>query len=621
MAESLNLTPLLIVAGLAFAVPLLLARLPAIPVVVGEILAGILVGRSGLRLVEHDDLTLLILAEIGFAFLMFLSGLEIDFSILSQPRARRRQGEPSPLALVGLNFLATLLLAVPVGFVLVANDLARDPWMMALILSTTSLGIVVPVLKARGSSNTRLGQTILLAALMADFVTMLLITVYVTLFSSGLTIEILLIGVLFIAFLLTYRLGLAQMRRPAVRGLIERLEVATSQIKVRGAVALMLSFVVLAEFVDVELILGAFLAGAVVSLLSTHNDEGLREKLDAIGYGFFIPVFFVSVGLDFNLPLLLESPSALFLAPFLLVVAVLIKLIAALVFKLSFSWRETLASGWLLSARLSLLIAASAIGLRIGTISEATNSAIIFVAAVTATLAPLVANGLLPERKSKRTRRYLIYGAANIGLQVARELQKHGERVLFLEPEERLAKLVRKEGFEVLQGEGTAECLREAQVTETETFLVLSGDDDRNYEACQTAVRMGTKSILALVHDAKRLPEFRQLGVRATTPAILQPTVLASMARSPDIFGLLISSTADRDIREVRMENPVFHNRRIGEIVFPGDSLIVTINREDEIRSPHGSTRLQIGDRLTVLGEREALAAVSRLLENGRRKS
>ncbi|MDA1330088.1 MAG: cation:proton antiporter [Chloroflexi bacterium] len=231
MAENLDLFPLLIVAGLAFIVPLLLSRLPAIPIVVGEIFAGILIGRSGFHLVEHDDITLVILAEIGFAFLMFLSGLEIDFTLLTKPGADFEGNGQSPLKQAVLNFLGTVLLAVPVGFLLVRFDLARDPWMMALILSTTSLGIVVPVLKEKGISSSKFGQTVLLSALLADFFTMLLITVYVSLYSSGLTIEILLIGVLFFAFLLAYRIGVTQIRRPGVRRLIEGLEKATSQFR------------------------------------------------------------------------------------------------------------------------------------------------------------------------------------------------------------------------------------------------------------------------------------------------------------------------------------------------------------------------------------------------------
>ncbi len=612
--ESLNFIPLLIVVGLAFGVPLLLSRFPRVPVVVGEILAGVIVGRSGLGIV-HEEFTLELLAEIGFAFLMFLSGLEIDFSLLFNPTPRLKGEGLHPVVTAGLSFLVTVVLAGLVGLVVVRNGLARDPWLMALILSTTSLGIVVPVLKERDLSGGHFGQTLLLAALLADFLTMFLITVYVAILSSGLTLEILLIGVLFIAFLLIYRVGVRQIRRPAVQRLLEQLSGTTSQIQVRGALALMMAFVVLAEFVNVELILGAFLAGAVASLLRTPNAESARHKLDAMGYGFFVPVFFVMVGVNFDLRALIGDPTALFLTPMLLLAAFLIKFIAGLVFRASFPWRETLAAGALLSARLSLIIAASAIGLRIGVISDATNAAIILVAALTSTLSPFLFNSLAPALGKDRQRRYLIYGAANIGLQVAQELRAHGLMVSFLEPESRLVKLVRKEGFTVIQGEGTVDCLREAEVSDAETLLVLSGDDDRNYSVCRTATSMGIERVLAMVNEPTRVPEFKQLGVRTFATTMYQATLLALMARNPDFFSLLTSTSDERDVREITMRNPVLQGKMIGEIVLPGDSLILTINRQGELLIPHGTTRLESGDLLTVLGDIDALESVQYLMD------
>lgn len=617
MEEGLNFSSLLIVATAAFLVPIVLARLPAVPIVVGEILVGIALGRSGFDLVQHGDLSLEILSEIGFAFLMFLSGLEIDFSILNRGRVPGAGGErrPSLLSTAVLSFVATVLIAVPLGFALAHFGMVEDPWMIAFILSATSLGVVVPVLKQSGLNTSGFGQAVLLAALLADFVTMLMITVYATLYSTGLTLEILLIGILFIAFLFTYRLGLSQIRRPVVRRLIERLEFATSQIKVRGSLALMLAFVALAQLVEVELILGAFLAGAVISLLSSRHDKGLHEKLDAIGYGFFIPVFFVMVGVEFNFPLLRENPRALLLAPLLFVLAIAVKVTASLVFRRLYSWRVTIGAGLILSTHLSITIAAAAIGVRMGAIGEATNAAVILMAALTATVCPLLANSLLPEAAKHEQRRFLIYSAANLGLQVAQELRNHGEQVLFIEPEQRLVDLVREEGFEVQQSEGDAAGLRQANIHDAETLLVLSGNDDRNYAVAQAATALGIDSVLALVNEPTRLNDFRALGVRATSPTMLRPMMLASMARNPDIFDLLTSTSDERDIREYIMNNPIFVKRPISELVLPGDSLILTIYRDGEVRVPHGSTRLNLGDRLTVLGEVDSLEAVQRLFE------
>ena len=163
-----DFTSLLIVVLLAFVVPLALSRFRILPAVVGEIVAGIVIGQSGFRFVHGDDPALSLLAEIGFAFLMFLSGLEIDFNLLIRPSGDEGTRR-SLLGNAGIVFMLTLLLAAGVGWGGRLAGLIPEPWIMTLILSTTSLGIVVPVLKERGVSSSPFGQHILFLALVADF--------------------------------------------------------------------------------------------------------------------------------------------------------------------------------------------------------------------------------------------------------------------------------------------------------------------------------------------------------------------------------------------------------------------------------------------------------------------
>lgn len=614
MEQQSEFLPLLVVVLLAFSVPLALSRSRWIPVVVGEILAGVLIGPSWLGLVHGDEFTLELLSEIGFAFLMFLSGLEIDFSLLFNPSPGGKKQRLPPLGIAGLSFLLTLTLALGIGWGLHQADLIGDMWIMALILSTTSLGVVVPVLKERELITGRFGQTLLLAALIADFFTMFLITVYVAIRSSGLTLDILLIGVLFLAFLVTYRFGFRQLQRPTVRRVIEELSGATAQIKVRGAIALMIAFVVLAEYLSVELILGAFLAGAVASLLSRPEDESLRHKLDAMGFGFFIPLFFIVVGVRFDLQAFLNDPRAWLLAPLLVGAALAIKMLSALIFKAGFTWRETVASGVMLSARLSLIIAASAIGMRLGAINQATNAAIILVAALTSMFSPMIFNWVIPPTKKRKARQVLIYGATNLGLQVAQELTAHGEQVRFLNPDTKPAELIQREGFPVVQGEGTVETFEHAGFSQCDTVLVLSSDDQRNYQVCKSALSLGGGHVVALVHDPSRLDDFRGLGVQAFTPGMHRATMLALIARNPDIVALLTSTTDGRNVREIYLRNAKLEHISVEDLVLPGDSLILAIGREEEVMIPHASLRLELGDRLTVLGELSALQDVQRLL-------
>jgi Kef-type K+ transport system membrane component KefB/Trk K+ transport system NAD-binding subunit len=600
--------PLLMVVFLAFLVPVLTARFRRVPVVVGEILAGIVVGPSVLGLVSGHEPALELLAEIGFAFLMFLSGLEIDFSILFAASKSKQENGPSPLSLAALSFVLTLVLALAIGFGLTAAGYVRDPWMMTLILSTTSLGIVVPVLKENRMSSSRFGQTILLAALLADFLTMFLITVYVAVRSTGLSLEILLIVLLFVPVVLFYQLGVRWLRIPGVRRIFEELSDATAQIKVRGAFAIMVGFVVMAQMIGAELILGAFLGGVLASLLSGTGEGKLRHKLDAIGFGFFVPLFFVFVGIQFDLNAFVAEPSAWILLPILLVGAFGIKLLSSLVFRLSFSWRETISSGFLLSARLSLIIAASAIGLRLEAISESTNAAIILVAALTATIAPLVFNSLREESKEQHQRTMIIYGSNDLSFKVARDLQAHGEKVCFVETEADAAAKINEQGFELEYGDGSMEgCLDSLPPAQVEAFLALGNEDIKNLGASRAARARGVEHVLTFVSDPLLIREFRKLNIQTLTPSLYRSSLLAMMARNPALFELMTSTTDDQDLRELILMNPDLHGKRLSEAYFPGDLLVLAIRRNDEVIVPHGTTRLALGDHLTVLGSLDTI--------------
>jgi trk system potassium uptake protein TrkA len=276
MEESHSFVPLLIVVVLAFVVPLVLSRFKqlSIPVVVGEILVGVVIGKSGLGLVGHDPI-LEILSLLGFAYLMFLSGLEVDFdAVLPRPGAMRgswRERLSNPLSLGLLIFALTVVIALLGGWLLHRLDTADDPWLMALILATTSLGVVVPVLKERDMLGQPYGQALLVAAVIADFASMILVSIYVVLNTRGLSFDVLLVLLLFGAFLTAYRIARIARRRFPGLGFFQNLSQATSQIDVRGAFAIGLAFIALAQGLGVEMILGAFLGGALISLLADRG--------------------------------------------------------------------------------------------------------------------------------------------------------------------------------------------------------------------------------------------------------------------------------------------------------------------------------------------------------------
>jgi Kef-type K+ transport system membrane component KefB/Trk K+ transport system NAD-binding subunit len=614
MDPRLEFLPLLLLLFLAFLVPPLLSRFRWLPVVVGEIIVGMIVGRSGFDFVRPDA-TLEFLAEIGLAILMFLSGLEVDFTLITSPPAGPRR-RASPLLLAGVSFVLTIGLAGAFSHELVSRGLTDDVLMVGLILSTTSLGVVLPVLKEHGLSTGPFGQTVLLAALLADFVTMLLITVYVTLKAKGLTLEILFVVLLFAAALVAFRVGRAVLRKSAADRAFDEIVRVSSQTRLHASIALLLAFVILASLLGAEMILGAFLAGAVLSLLSGPRQSQLRENLDAIGFGFFIPVFFLMVGVKFDLPALLRSRRTWVLAPVLLAAAYLIKILPALLLKLRFTWKETFAGGLLLSSRLSLIIAASGIGLRLGVIDEPTNAAFILTAAVTATLSPVLFSSLVPAGQARDRSAIAVVGVSDFALQTARELAAQNEKVLFLETVPGQADAVRSAGFEVLAPTLPSSGLGAVKLPRLKSLLVVTTEDDRNAEICREARTLGIQHVVVLVNDPARLPEFAALGAQTFAPALYRATLLALMARNPDLFSLMASGRAAHQVREILVLDRSVDGRSLKDLNFGGDILVLSVQRGGESLIPHGHTKLAAGDWITVYGEAGPVEALQARLES-----
>jgi len=600
---------LLIVLGLAFIVPLLLSRFRRlrIPIVVGEITAGIVVGRSGFGLVSVEDPVLGLLAELGFVFLMFLSGMEIDFSRLrpagvgATGEKRRRWG---PLSLGALNFALTLAMSLVLALALARAGLVDNAWMLALILSTTSLGVVMPVLKENGMTGGIFGQTMMVTAMVADFATMFLITILVATLSNVENYEILLISLLFVAFFVMYHFGTLFFGRiPGLRRAMDELSHASTQIKVRAAFTIMLVFVALSEALGAEMILGAFLAGAVLSLLRTPQDEALGQKLEAIGFGFFIPIFFITVGVSFNLSALLESTEAILLVPLLVVAAVIVKLAPAATFRLLFSWRQSMAAGMLMSARLSLIIAASAIGLRLGLISDSVNAAIILVAAITVMFAPIMFNRLTPRRELMEAP-IIVASTGELGLLVAEQLRAHSEPVVVVDADEGNVEMARRRGLEAVRGRMDRPDPAVASFLErAKAVICTSSHADYNYRVCSMVKSTyGISHIVVQVNDPQYRSRFEQMGVRTLNPAMDRVAMFALLGRNPALYQLITRTDDDKQVAEVVMGNTRFTNMPLRKLKLPGDLLVLALRRRNELLVPQGNTQLSLGDQLTLVG-------------------
>jgi len=616
--------PLLLLTLLALVVPFavrLFGDRLRLPIVVGEIVAGMLFGGSGLGLLRGGPIVDF-LAEFGFIYLMFLSGLELDFSAL-----RRGFGDTKgarwrhPAWLAGLNFGLTLALAAAAGFGLWRYGFTSSPLLMGLILCTTSLGIVVPVLKERGLVGRPYGQLLLLAALFSDFVTLLLLGVVITLVSRGAAVDLLFFLVLLIAFVGATRLGRWVTDNPLSRRLVRDLSHATSQIRIRGAFALIVAWVVLSSSLGVEVILGAFLAGAVIRQSGRTTAQIFEEKLDAIGYGFFIPIFFVMAGARVDFAAMREAGGALWLVPLLVAIAFLVKLLPALLFRAVVSWREAIAGGLLLSSRLSLIIAAASIALSLRLITSATNSALVLVAVVTCTLSPLLFNRLLPSREESRRTGIIVLGTDSLAELLGSRLLRTGEPVTFIGRDAARLERLGKAGYRTVPGAPDDEAvLRAAGIENARALVALSTDPEVVLRAGTLAKRrFDVPAVVARAETPEQAKRLQELDIRVVQTALAMAMSLEGALLFPAALATLIEKHDDFDLADAPLGNRALVDRPLREVHLPSRSLVLGIRRrgEAEVLVPHGDTRLRAGDVLMLSGQPEALAEAVRFIAGG----
>ncbi len=388
-----SFTGLAIVAAVAFLVPLALGLAPRLrlPATVVEIVAGIVIGPAGLRWVGVDT-PIGIMSLLGLAFLLFLAGLEIRFD-----RLRGRV-----LRDAGLGFAISLALAVPIGVGFGALGLVKSPLLVAIILSATALGIVIPLLKDAGELSSPFGQVVTAGATIAEFGTIILLSLFFSRAAHGVGAQLVLLGeILVLGAVVTLVVVRVERLRPLAAVLL-RLQDTTAQIRVRGAFVLLAVFAALAESLGLEVILGAFIAGTILTLVDrdvmTHPQ--FRAKLEAIGFGVFVPFFFVGSGLRFDLAALFASPSTLARVPLFLAALLVVRGAPALLYRSSLSGRRAAAAGLLQATSLTFIVASTQIGRALGLIGAATAAALVAAGLLSVLIFPLVALTLLrqPER-------------------------------------------------------------------------------------------------------------------------------------------------------------------------------------------------------------------------------
>ena len=387
---AVHFTNLLIVAAAGLLAPLALGFLPRvrIPAIVLEIVLGIVIGPSVLGWVTAD-LPVAILALVGLAFLLFLAGLEFDIE-----RLRGRI-----LRLTAIGFAGSFAVAIILGLGLKAGGFVRSPLFVAIVLTATSLGVVFPVLKDSGNLTSTFGQLVIAGGSIAEFGSIILLSLFFSGRGSTSTSGTLILLGVFGVVVLLVGLAISGLERSMRLGrVLQGLQDTTAQIRVRAAFVLLSGFTALADSAGFETILGAFAAGALVALID--RDEAMthpqfRVKLDAVGFGVFIPIFFVTSGIRFDLNALVANASTIARVPLFLIAIYVARGLPACIYARVLGRSRSVIAGILQSTSLPFIVAATQIGLTLGVVSRASAAALVAAGLLSVAISPALALLLL----------------------------------------------------------------------------------------------------------------------------------------------------------------------------------------------------------------------------------
>ncbi|HCY1585854.1 TPA: monovalent cation:proton antiporter family protein [Staphylococcus aureus] len=606
---------LVIVVLAAFLTPIIVNRLNInfLPVVVAEILMGIVIGNSFLNIVERDSI-LNILSTLGFIFLMFLSGLEIDFKAFKKDK-RARQGQnddessiPGHLNLALTVFAFIMIISILLAYVFKWLGLVDDVLLMVIIISTISLGVVVPTLKEMNIMRTTIGQFILLVAVLADLVTMILLTVYGAINGQGGS-TIWLIGILVVFTAISYILGVQFKRMSFLQKLMD----GTTQIGIRAVFALIILLVALAEGVGAENILGAFLAGVVVSLL--NPDEEMVEKLDSFGYGFFIPIFFIMVGVDLNIPSLIKEPKLLIIIPILIVAFIISKLIPVMFIRRWFDMKTTIASAFLLTSTLSLVIAAAKISERLNAISAETSGILILSAVITCVFVPIIFKKLFPvPDEFNRKIEVSLIGKNQLTILIAQNLTSQLYDVTLYYRKDLSDRRQLSDDITMIEiADYEQDVLERLGLFDRDIVVCATNDDDINRKVAKLAKAHQVERVICRLESTTDDTELVDSGIEIFSSYLSNKILLKGLIETPNMLNLL--SNVETSLYEIQMLNYKYENIQLRNFPFGGDIIFVRIIRNNESIVPHGDTQLRYGDRLIVTGAKEYVDELKQELE------
>lgn len=614
----MNQLSLVIILLAALIIPLAMARLKVtfLPTAVVEILVGIALGPSLFNWIQTNA-TLDLLQNVGVIVLLFLSGMEIDFSLFKRrpqrlsPLAEKDQKAApkySVLTIATAGYGSIVVMAVVMGYLLKLTGLFSDVWLSSILFMTISLGIVIAALKEQELLSKPFGQAILLIAALGEVVPMVSLTFYASAYSPNSKSLWLILLILVAAAGLFWRFK-------AFFKFFDRINKSTTQLDVRLSFFMIVTLVTVAESVGAEGILGAFLAGIVIKLLEPHEETKVR--LDSIGYGFFIPIFFIMSGVNLNLKQLVSNPHTLILIPVIFVGYLLSKSLVYVALKRRFKTMNAVAGTAMSATTITVVLAVLQVASHLHQITTQQSGAFLLAAIITCVLGPLTFNKLYSAEAEdlKKTTVHFI-GTNLTTVPVAQQLAKGWYDVTMYTNNQHNYRAFNSEvtislldnmepGFMVNQGVFDADIVVLGQV-----------NSKKNYELAKIAKRFGVKRVIVRFEDRNILDEKQdeldRLGVELYNTPDVNISMLRALIEAPSTMRLMTSTEAS--VYEVALRNRRYADIQVRNIPFIDKITITQIYRDKRFIRPTGGTPLKLNDRIIFTSSKQEAPQVRREL-------
>ncbi|NHL84171.1 monovalent cation:proton antiporter family protein [Lactobacillus helveticus] len=603
---------LFLVVLLALVIPIFMARfqISNVPTAVAEIIVGIVMGSSGFNLITSThDLTFL--SNLGVILLMFLSGMEIDFDLLQRknnPKGKSQAGKTvDPLKTAITAFIGIVVMAFVLAYILWLTGLFSEVMLAAIILMTVALGVVIATLKEKDILGRPIGQTILLTAVLGEVIPLLLLTIYASV-NGGNAEQLWLIILLFAAAIFLLR----RFKQPYLW--FAKITKATTQLDIRLAFFLIFALVTVAERVGAENILGAFLAGMVMKLL--EPSEATKDKLTSIGYGFFIPIFFIMTGVRLNLRSLFAHPSSLMLLPVLVIFLFIAKAPVVLTYMRYFQKKNAFAGGFLTATTITIVLPTLQVARKLHAITSTQSDAFILAAVIVCILSPIVFNSnfvLLPEDKIKE--KVAIVGANAVTVPVAHDLHANWYSVKMFTDKKNQYKTYdsRVENLTFLPNLDE-ETLEKGGVFDGDIVVAANRADEDNIKIARMAKEKGVNRVIARLSevDSKTLTEFNEKGIEVFNSTNVHAALMRAMIESPTVYRIMTDTK--NILYSVKVKNTHYTGRQLMDLEFIDQITVSRIKRGDEWLIPRGATEIELEDILVFSGEFKVADRVRDLL-------